>query len=81
MMITDKRGFFNKKIWDSKIHSEDTTAKEKVFGYLLGPVGALLLNTILEWNITIRKNALPRRRAAIWKKKGKSAMANSLQSA
>lgn len=47
MMITDKKGFFDKKIWDSKINTEDTTTKEKVFGYLIGPVGALLLNTIL----------------------------------
>lgn len=47
MMITDKKGFFDKKIWDSKVHTEDTTAKEKIFGYLIGPVGALLFNTIL----------------------------------
>lgn len=31
----------------SKIDSEDTTKKEKIFGYLLGPAGALLLNGIL----------------------------------
>lgn len=47
MMITDKKGFFDRKMWDSKINTEDTTAKEKVFGYLIGPVGALLFNTIL----------------------------------
>lgn len=47
MMLTDKKGFFDKKIWDSRIYTEDTTAKEKIFGYLAGPVGALLLNSIL----------------------------------
>lgn len=47
MMITDNKGFFDRKMWDSKINTEDTTAKEKIFGYLIGPVGALLFNTIL----------------------------------
>lgn len=47
MMLTDRKGFFDRKIWDSKVHTEDTSAKEKIFGYLIGPVGALLLNTIL----------------------------------
>lgn len=47
MMITDKKGFFNRKMWDSKINSENTTLKERVFGYLLGPVGALFLNAIM----------------------------------
>lgn len=36
------RSFFN-----SKIKSADTTAKERWFGYLLGPAGALLLNAVL----------------------------------
>ena len=31
----------------SRIHSEQVTAKEKWFGYLLGPAGALLLNAVL----------------------------------
>lgn len=34
------------KGWDSKVTTEDTSAKEKVCGYLIGPVGALLFNTI-----------------------------------
>lgn len=46
-MITDKKGFFDKKIWDSRICTEEVTVKEKIFGYLIGPVGALLFNTIL----------------------------------
>lgn len=47
MTFNDKKGFFNKRAWDSKITSEHTTTSEKVFGYLVGPAGALLLNTIL----------------------------------
>lgn len=33
--------------WDSRINSSDVKKKEKVLGYLLGPVGALLLNAVL----------------------------------
>ncbi len=47
MMITDKKGFFDRKILDSRIHSENTALKERVFRYLLGPVGALFLNAIM----------------------------------
>lgn len=47
MMIQDKRGIFKRPIFDSKVRTADTSKKEKIFGYLLGPVGALLLNTVL----------------------------------
>lgn len=33
--------------FQSKITSQDTTRRERVFGYLLGPAGALLLNAVL----------------------------------
>ncbi len=35
------------KFFDSRIHSQNVTGKEKWFGYLLGPCGALLLNAVL----------------------------------
>lgn len=34
-------------MWDSRIRSRNVTGKEKWFGYLLGPCGALLINSIL----------------------------------
>lgn len=39
--------WLNGKIFDSRIHSQNVTAKEKWLGYLLGPCGALLLNAVL----------------------------------
>ncbi len=38
---------WDKKMFSSRIHSENVTAKEKCIGYLLGPCGALLLNAVL----------------------------------
>lgn len=35
------------KFFDSRVHSQNVTAKEKWLGYLLGPCGALLLNAVL----------------------------------
>ena len=35
------------RIFDSRIHSQSVTGKEKWLGYLLGPCGALLLNAVL----------------------------------
>ncbi len=35
------------KWFDSRIHSQNVTGKEKWLGYLLGPCGALLLNAVL----------------------------------
>ena len=43
----NRKCFWDNKFLDSKVHTQDTSTKEKVFGYLLGPVGALLLNSIL----------------------------------
>ena len=37
----------DKKIFNSRIKSENVTNKEKWLGYLLGPAGALLLNAVL----------------------------------
>ena len=37
----------NGRIFDSKVHSQNVTGKEKWLGYLLGPCGALLLNAVL----------------------------------
>lgn len=37
----------NGRIFDSRIHSQNVTGKEKWLGYLLGPCGALLLNAVL----------------------------------
>ena len=38
---------FSRKLFDSRIHSQNVTNKEKWLGYLLGPCGALLLNAVL----------------------------------
>ena len=35
------------RLFNSRIHSKNVTGKEKWFGYLLGPIGALLLNAVL----------------------------------
>ncbi len=35
------------RFFDSRVHSQNVTAKEKWLGYLLGPCGALLLNAVL----------------------------------
>ena len=53
MLLQDKKGFFAKPVMNSRIKSEDTTAKEKIFGYLFGPVGALLFNTIVNGYINL----------------------------
>lgn len=36
-----------KKVFNSRIKAQETTGKERWFGYLFGPVGALLLNAVL----------------------------------
>lgn len=35
------------KLFDSRVHSQNVTGKEKWLGYLIGPCGALLLNAVL----------------------------------
>ena len=35
------------RIFNSKVKSKNVTGKEKWLGYLLGPIGALLLNAVL----------------------------------
>ena len=42
-----KNGMLFAKLFDSRIHSQNVTGKEKWRGYLLGPCGALLLNAVL----------------------------------
>lgn len=39
-----KNGLLSAKLFDSRVHSQNVTGKEKWLGYLLGPCGALLLN-------------------------------------
>ena len=39
--------FLSGRIFNSKIHSQNVTGKEKWLGYLLGPCGAVLLNAVL----------------------------------
>ncbi len=41
------KNLLQRKIFDSRINSQDTTGKERWLGYLLGPAGALLLNAVL----------------------------------
>ncbi|MCM1104221.1 MAG: MFS transporter [Clostridium sp.] len=53
MTSQSKQRFLEKKFWNSKITTEDTTFKEKAFGYLLGPVGALLFNAIVNGYINV----------------------------
>ena len=43
----DKTKLLDKKMFDSRLHSQSVTGKEKWLGYLLGPCGALLLNAVL----------------------------------
>ncbi len=42
-----KNEMLSAKLFDSRIHSQNVTGKEKWLGYLLGPCGALLLNAVL----------------------------------
>lgn len=42
-----KEKLINKSIFNSKVHTKDTVAKERFLGYLIGPAGALLLNAVL----------------------------------
>lgn len=42
-----KNGMLSAKLFDSRVHSQNVTGKEKWLGYLLGPCGVLLLNAVL----------------------------------
>ena len=42
-----KNVMLSAKLFDSRVHSQNVTGKEKWLGYLLGPCGALLLNAVL----------------------------------
>ena len=42
-----KENLLSSRFFNSRIHSQNVTAKEKWLGYLLGPCGALLLNAVL----------------------------------
>lgn len=35
------------KMLDSRVTGENTTAKEKILGYLIGPSGCLIVNAVL----------------------------------
>lgn len=41
------REIFSHKALDSRINTPDTMLRERLFGYLIGPAGALLLNAVL----------------------------------
>lgn len=43
----EKGKMLSGRIFNSKVHSKNVEGKEKWFGYLLGPCGALLLNAVL----------------------------------
>lgn len=43
----NKGNMLNSRVFDSRVHSQNVTGKEKWLGYLLGPCGALLLNAVL----------------------------------
>ncbi len=47
MSNENKKNFLSNAIFNSKIASQNTTAKEKWLGYFLGPAGALFLNALL----------------------------------
>lgn len=50
MMVAAKKEMFASKFFDSKIHSANTTNKEKWLGYFVGPMGASVLNfTIISY--------------------------------
>lgn len=42
-----KTKIMDRRIFDSRVRRRNVTGKEKWFGYLLGPAGALLLNAVL----------------------------------
>lgn len=42
-----KTKIMDRRIFDSRVRGRNVTGKEKWFGYLLGPAGALLLNAVL----------------------------------
>jgi GPH family glycoside/pentoside/hexuronide:cation symporter len=41
------------KIFNTRIHSRNVTPAEKIFGYLIGPAGALLLNAVLSTYLNV----------------------------
>ena len=42
-----QNGMLSSKMFDSRVRSQNVTGRERWFGYLLGPCGALLLNAVL----------------------------------
>lgn len=45
--IMSKKNILDAKVLQSKVHGDQVKASEKWLGYLIGPVGALLLNAVL----------------------------------
>ena len=39
--------FANKPVFDSRVRSEEVRPAEKILGYLVGPVGPALVNSVL----------------------------------
>ncbi len=48
-----KKKLLDSRIFDSRVRSKNVTGKEKWFGYLLGPAGALLLNAVMATYLNI----------------------------
>lgn len=48
-----RKSIFDLKLLQSKVHSKNVTGKEKWIGYLFGPMGALLLNAVLNSYINV----------------------------
>ncbi len=51
MQQTKERGFLHgalqSHIWDTRIKSANVTKMERIFGYMLGPFGVMLLQSIV----------------------------------
>lgn len=51
MQSTEKRGFLQgalqSHIWDTKIKSANVTRTERLLGYMVGPFGVMLLQSIV----------------------------------
>ncbi len=48
-----KAGLLDRSFFNSKILSSDVTKKEQWIGYLVGPMGALLLNAVLNTYLNV----------------------------
>ena len=49
----NEKALLSGKFFESRVHSQNVTSKEKWLGYLLGPCGALLLNATFGIYLTV----------------------------